>query len=132
MKSSLAVASLLVAAGSAGAAEPGWVHSKMDDAEFRARLVLDRNEIKSLLGNDLDGDYILVQLNIRPLYNYPLVLGRDDFTLRSRRDNERSKGMSPDEIAGESVLVLGGRRAGAGRCLRGVTRPCDSRESRHG
>ena len=114
MKSSLAVASLLVAAGSAGAAEPGWVHSKMDDAEFRARLVLDRNEIKSLLGNDLDGDYILVQLNIRPLYNYPLVLGRDDFTLRSRRDNERSKGMSPDEIAGESALVLGGRRAGPG------------------
>ncbi len=114
MKSSLAVASLLVAAGSAGAAEAGWVHSKTDDAEFRARLVLDRDEIKSLLGNDLDGDYILVQLNIRPLYNYRLVLERDDFTLRSRRDNERSRGMSPDEIAGESVLVLGRRRAGVG------------------
>ena len=116
MKSSLAVASLLVAAGSAGAAEAGWVHSKTDDAEFRARLVLDRDEIKSLLGNDLDGDYILVQLNIRPLYNYRLVLERDDFTLRSRRDNERSRGMSPDEIAGESVLVLGRRRA----CVGGV------------
>ena len=114
MKSSLAVASLLVAAGSAGAAEAGWVHSKTDDAEFRARLVLDRDEIKSLLGNDLDGDYVLVQLNIRPLYNYRLVLERDDFTLRSRRDNERSRGMSPDEIAGESVLVLGRRRAGVG------------------
>ncbi len=114
MKSSLGVASLLLAAGSAGAADPGWVHFKTDDAEFGARLVLGRDEVKSLLGNDLDGDYILVQLNIRPLYNYRLVLERDDFTLRSRRDNERSRGMSPDEIAGESVLVLGRRRAGSG------------------
>ncbi len=114
MKSSLAIASLLVAAGSAGAAESGWVHSKTDDAEFSARLVLDRDEIRSLLGSDLDGDFILVQLNIRPLYNYRLVLERDDFTLRSRRDNERSRGMSPDEIAGESVLVLGRRRVGSG------------------
>ena len=114
MKISLAVASLLLVAGSAGAADPGWIHFKTDDAEFGARLVLGRDEVKSLLGNDLDGDYILVQLNIRPLYNYRLVLERDDFTLRSRRDNERSRGMSPDEIAGESVLVLGRRRAGSG------------------
>ncbi len=114
MKTSFLAASLLVAAGSAGTAEAGWVHSKTDDAEFGARLVLDRNEIRSLLGNDLDGDYVLVQLNIRPLYNYRLVLERDDFILRSRRDNDRSRGMSPDEIAGESVLVLGRRRAGSG------------------
>ena len=90
------------------AAEPPlWVSAELDDVEFRARLVRDVNEIQSRLGDDLDREFILVELQVRPLYNSEVILSRDDFLLRSYRNNERSQAQSPDRIAGEAVLVLG-------------------------
>ena len=86
---------------------PRWVSAELDDVEFSARLVRDVNEIQSRLGDDLDQDFILVELQVRPLYNSEVILRRDDFLLRSYRNNERSYAQSPDRIAGEAVLVLG-------------------------
>ena len=95
------------------AAEPPlWVSAELDDVEFHARLVRDVNEIQSRLGDDLDREFILVELQVRPLYNSEVILSRDDFLLRSYRNNERSQAQSPDRIAGEAVLVLGEGGAG--------------------
>ncbi len=93
---------------------PRWVSAELDDVEFRARLVRDVNEIQSRLGDDLDREFILVELQVRPLYNSEVILRRDDFLLRSYRNNERSQAQSPDRIAGEAVLVLGEGGAGGG------------------
>ena len=108
---------ILFISGSAAliAAEPPrWVSAELDDVEFSARLVRDVNEIQSRLGNDLDREFILVELQVRPLYNSEVILRRDDFLLRSYRNNERSQAQSPDRIAGEAVLVLGEGGAGGG------------------
>lgn len=91
-------------------AQAEWFSARLDDAEMQARLVREPNEVKSLLGTDLERDYVLVEVKVRPLYNSKVVLTRGDFTLRSRRNNDRSTAMSPEEIAGTSVLVLGGGR----------------------
>lgn len=91
-----------------------WRTEKLADAEFKVRLVLDPAEITQILGSDLDMDYILVEVEVRPLYNSKVNLRRDDFVLRSRRDNERSSADTPDRIAGESVLIVGEGRAKTG------------------
>jgi len=102
-------AAIFLLAGSAvfAASKAGWFEKKLRDAEFRVRPVLDADEIRSLLGTDLDKRFILVEVEVQPLYNSNIELDRDDFLVRSRKDNERSSAMSPSEMAGESVLVLG-------------------------
>lgn len=102
----------VMAAWAAGGGE--WKTEKLADAEFKVRLVLDPAEISDVLGSDLDMDYILVELEVRPLYNSKVHLRRDDFVLRSRRDNERSSADTPDRIAGETVLIVGEGRARTG------------------
>ncbi len=91
----------------AGAEPPAWFTSELNDVVFKARLVRDVSEIQSRLGDDLDQEFILVELEVRPLYNSEVIIRRDDFLLRSYRNNERSPAQSPDRIAGEAVLVLG-------------------------
>jgi hypothetical protein len=86
---------------------PEWLDVKLKDMEVRARLVRDRQEITSLLGNDLDGDFILVELDLKPLYGAKIELKRGDFLMRSYRNNDTSTAQSPDRIAGGSELVLG-------------------------
>lgn len=86
---------------------PQWFDVKLKDMEVRARLVRDRQEITQLLGSDLDGDFILVEVNLKPLYGAKIELKRDDFLLRTYRNNDTSTAQSPDRIAGESELVLG-------------------------
>ena len=106
---------LVVCAQALFAAEPPeWVSAELSDVEFRARLVRDVNEIQSRLGNDLDQEFILVELHVRPLYNSEVILKRDDFLLRAFRNNDRSNAQSPERIAGEAVLVLGEGDGGGG------------------
>ena len=107
----LATALLLLGALPANAE---WLSERFDDAVISVRLVRDANDLISLLGTDLDRDYVLAEIKVRPLYNSNVVLTREDFIMRSRRNNERSTAMSPEEIAGGSVLVLGSRRINTG------------------
>lgn len=87
--------------------QPQWFSAKLKDMEFQARLVRDTEEISALLGSDLDGDFILVEVNLKPLYGAKIELKRDDFLMRSYRNNDTSTAQSPDRIGGESELVLG-------------------------
>ena len=91
-----------------------WFSERFDDAVISVRLVRDASQLTSLLGTGLEGDYVLAEVKVRPLYNSRVVIMRDDFIMRSRRNNERSTAMSPEEIAGGSVLVLGSRRVSTG------------------
>lgn len=86
---------------------PEWREAKLKDMEVKVRLVRDLQEITQLLGNDLDGEFILVELNIKPLYGAKIELKRDDFMMRSYRNNDTSVAQSPDRISGGSELVLG-------------------------
>lgn len=91
-----------------------WLSERFDDAVISVRLVRAANDLRSLLGTDLEGDYVLAEVKVRPLYNSEVTLTREDFTIRSRRNNERSSAMSPDEIAGSAVLVMGSKRVRTG------------------
>ena len=91
-----------------------WLRERFDDAVISVQLIRSANDLRSLLGTDLEGDYVLAEVIVEPLYNSKVVLAREDFLIRSRRNNERSLAMSPHEIAGGSVLVMGSRRVSSG------------------
>lgn len=101
--------SLLVGAAVLAAADQpvGPVTAKTADVEITARVIADAESQKAALGSDLNRQYVVVELTVKPRGGYPVTLGRDDFLLRSERDNERATADSPDRIAGAAVLVLG-------------------------
>lgn len=105
---------LWAAAGLAAADAPRWRSAILDDAAFQVRLVRDVAEIERLLGNDLDRDFILLEIDVRPLFNSNVKITRDDFRLRSYRNNQNSEAQSPDRIAGAEVLVLRDGQGGGG------------------
>ena len=96
------------------AGQTSWTTVTLEDVEFSARLIRDTNHIVSLLDNDLEGDFILIEMKATPLYNTVLALERTDFVFRSRADNERSDAQSPDRIAGSAVLALETKKTSSG------------------
>ena len=94
---------VLEAAGDSASAP---VTAKTADVEITARLILGREEQIKAVDSDLGRQYVIVEMTVKPR-GYPLALSRDDFLLRSERDNERSTADSPDRVAGPGVLVLG-------------------------
>lgn len=96
------------------AAQTQWVTTRLEDVEFRARLIHEPGQIEALLGDKLDNEFMLVEIELKPFYGRKLQLDRNDFTLRSRADNESSHAQSPSRIAGSAVFSLEQKRTGGG------------------
>ena len=103
----VAILTLLGGAALFGAKLPEWYARTLPDAEFQARLVRDASQIESIAGDSFEGDVVLVEVKVRPLYGAKLDLRRDDFLLRARNNNDTSPAQTPDRIAGSAVLELG-------------------------
>jgi len=101
-----AVAVALLVCGLSAAKLPEWYTRELPDAEFQARLVNDAAEIKRVAGDSFNGDVILIEVRVRPLYGSKISLRRDDFLMRARNNNETSPAQTPDRIAGSAVLDL--------------------------
>src|SRR5579884_1527177 len=84
----------------------GWFSAQSMDVEISARLIIDKQAVIDAVGSDLKRQYSLVELKVTPKGNYPVTLSRDDFLLRSERDNQHATADSPDLVAGPAVLVL--------------------------
>jgi hypothetical protein len=95
-------------------AQTQWETTRLPDVEFRYRLIQEPEQIKALLGDDLDKEFMLVELEIKPFYGTKLKLDRNDFLLRSRADNEKSYAQSPSRIAGSAVFSLETHKTGGG------------------
>src|SRR2546426_5478797 len=74
--------------------------------EITAQLYTSRPEIQKLLGSDLGGYYVVVQVKITPKGDKKLAVWRDDFQLRTDRDGERAKPYGPSQIAGRAALIV--------------------------
>jgi hypothetical protein len=80
--------------------------------EISAKLYTDKDDIKKILGSDLDGYFTLVDVRLAPKAGSKLVVTRDDFVLRSDKDGQRASPFHPSQIAGSGVLVV--RSSGSG------------------
>ena len=74
--------------------------------EISAKLYTDKDDIKRILGSDLDGYFTLVDVRMTPKSGSKLVVTRDDFVLRSDKDGQRASPFHPSQIAGRDVLVV--------------------------
>ncbi len=112
---------LLSAAALTAATLPEWYARTLEDAAFEARLVRDLTEIERVAGDRFEGDVVMVELKVRPLYGSRLELRRDDFLLRARHNNDTSPAQTPDRIAGSAVLELGKERSNSGGLFKDST-----------
>jgi hypothetical protein len=74
--------------------------------EIQATVYHDKSAIRSLLGQELPEGIIVVEVRLTPKTASPVKLWRDDFTLRSDKDGQKSTPFDPSQIAGSSVLTL--------------------------
>jgi hypothetical protein len=98
---------LLAAILSAGKPKtPGPVKNENQGVAITATLILDREQIKEILGSDLDGHYILVNVTVTPKFGGTVDLRRDDFILKTNKDGERASPYTASQIAGKGALVV--------------------------
>jgi hypothetical protein len=86
-----------------------------DVLDITATVFIDRADVSSLLGRDPGLDMIIVQVKVAPKADNKLQIWRDDFTLLSGRDGQRSQPLDPSQIAGRGALMVtqqGARRGG--------------------
>jgi hypothetical protein len=82
--------------------------------ELTATLYADKASIQQLLGSDLGGFYVVVDVRLAPKNNEKFKIFRDDFQLRTDRDGERSKPFAASQIAGRGALVVSRTYEGGG------------------
>ena len=98
---------LITAASVAADSRPAAVSASTTEVTISARLITDKESVLKAVGSDLKRQYVIVELTVTPRGGYPVAISREDFLLRSERDNERGTADSPDRVAGAAVLVLG-------------------------
>ena len=86
--------------------EPGHGRGENEDLLLTATLYTDPADIKDLIGSDLGGHYIVVDLKAEPKYGKDVDLRRADFRLRTDKDGERVEPFAGNQIAGQEALVV--------------------------
>lgn len=79
-----------------------------------ATAVLDRAEVKQMLGSDFGGAIVVVEVKLTPRAGKELKIFADDFVLRSYKDGQKSQPFAPSQLAGKSVLMLTRKASGGG------------------
>jgi hypothetical protein len=100
------------------AAQTPWASERLADVEFRVRLIQDPKAIAAIVGDELDGEFVLVEIEAKSFYDTKLAFDRDDFLLRSRANNEKSPAQSPSRIAGSAVYSMETQKARGGGVFR--------------
>jgi hypothetical protein len=81
-------------------------HGENEDILITVTLYGDGPAVKELLGNDLDGHYMVADVKIEPKYGKEATVSRDDFLLRADDDGDHSPAFTASQIAGRTSLVL--------------------------
>src|SRR5579864_4146122 len=82
-------------------------HSGENDiVELTATAVTDPETVKQMLGSDLGGHYILMNVQIAPKEGRKVAVHVDDFLLRTDKDGEKTGPFEPGQIAGRGAIVV--------------------------
>ena len=63
-------------------------------------------DVKELLGSDLEGHYMAADIKVEPKYGKDIVVSHDDFVLRDMENVEKSTPFEPSQIAGKAALII--------------------------
>jgi hypothetical protein len=85
-----------------------------DTVAFEAKAHLTKEEVFAAVGASLDEGFIVVDIALTPKNGQKVKVYRDDFTLFSAKDGQRSTPYSPTQIAGQAGLVISSKQAEGG------------------
>jgi hypothetical protein len=97
-----------------GVEKPGLGQAENGLVEITATAYTGKDLVKSVIGNDLGGFIIVVEVRVLPKAGKPLKIERDDFLLRSDKDGQRAQPFQASQIAGRGVLVVSETSVGGG------------------
>jgi hypothetical protein len=105
---------LLVASalGAGGKKEPARGRGESESTAVWATAYADKDSVKELLGTDLGGDYVVLDVKVTSRFGKEIEVRRDDFLLRTDKDGQRSTPFEASQIAGRGALVV--RETGVG------------------
>src|SRR5437763_26643 len=92
----------------------GTARGENQDLVLDATIYIDGEAVKEVLGDDLGGHFIVVQVKVDPRFGKEIAIDRDDFMLRTDKDGDRTKPMAPSQIAGRGALVITGTQGPGG------------------
>jgi len=106
------IALALIWAASLGAAGknefnlPAETRGENESVVINATVYAKPEQVKELLGSDLGGHYIVVEVKVTPRFGKEVAVTRDDFVLKTDKDGERSGPFAPSQIAGRGAMVV--------------------------
>lgn len=71
-----------------------------------ARVFLDHDSTKQVVGEDPGAGYIVVEVTVTPRGDEKVSIDLDDFLLRSDKDGQHSRPLTPTQVAGNAVMVV--------------------------
>jgi hypothetical protein len=105
---------ILFAIGAVAFAGDSLVRGSNESVEVQAKVYYGKEAVKGLIGSDLDGFICIVEVKILPLTDKAIAINKDDFSLRSDRDGQKSPPFAPSQIAGQGAMIVKSRPNGYG------------------
>ncbi len=92
--------------------KPVGTRGENESVVITATLYSTPQEVKQVLGSDLGGHYIVVDLTVTPRFGKEVAVSPDDFVMKTDKDGQKTGPFAPGEIAGRGGLVIS--QAGSG------------------
>lgn len=89
-------------------------HGENQDIILTVTVYTTPEDVKELLGSDLEGHYLAADVKIEPKYGKDIVISHDDFVLRDMEAVEKSTPFEPSQIAGKAALIIVRNESGTG------------------
>jgi hypothetical protein len=89
-------------------------HGENQDLILTITVYTTPEDVKELLGSDLEGHYLVADVKVEPKYGKDIVISHDDFVLRDMEAVEKSTPFEPSQIAGKAALIIVRNENGTG------------------
>ncbi len=89
-------------------------HGENQDMILTVTVYTTPEDVKELLGSDLEGHYMVADVKVEPKYGKEIVVTHDDFVLRDMEAVEKSTPFAPSQIAGRAALIIVRNESGTG------------------
>lgn len=116
---SLMIASAALAQSSV---EPPSGSGENPKLSIEAKGYFTREAAKAALGMDPGENILIVEVKVTPKPGETIRIDTDEFLLRADNDGQRATPLTPTQIAGTSVMVIGSRQGSQGQVMDGQRR----------
>lgn len=85
-------------------------HGASDRMEILATVHANKSAVKELLGDDIHGYVMVVEITIKPRVEEGVKIDRDDFQLLTTDDGQKTRPFAPAQLLGTGGLVIRSQR----------------------